>query len=140
MNGNYTNGQILGINFDNYLCNYQNLLVLILLQFRNDVKMYHWQTKLFNRHKISDELLDSIDKLSDKIIETLFGRLNTRPFLKDDKIVIRNIDDNLFVSILKYNRDILEKILDKISFISFKSLIDELLVEINKTLYLTSFN
>jgi len=40
--------------------------VKLLLQFRTDIKLYHWQTKSFAHHKISDELLGSIDDLSDK--------------------------------------------------------------------------
>ena len=127
------------INFDNYNNNYQNLLIKILLQFRMDVKMYHWQTKYFSKHKISDELLSSIDDISDKIIEVMLGKLNIRPNI-DDTIFISNMKDETFIDILNNNVVLLEKILNYIKFVSFKSLIDELLVEINKVLYLMSFN
>ena len=133
----YKNG--MSINFDDYDGNYQNLLIKILLQFRMDIKMYHWQTKYFSKHKISDELLSSIDDISDKIIEVMLGKFNMRPDL-NDSILIRNIDDNIIIDILYKNVNLLEKILNYIKFVSFKSLIDELLVEINKILYLMSFN
>ena len=137
MNKNTNNGT--SINFDNYNGNYQNLLIKILLQFRMDVKMYHWQTKYFSKHKISDELLSSIDDISDKIIEVMLGKFNMRPNI-DDTIFISNMKDETFIDILNKNVILLEKILNYIKFVSFKSLIDELLVEINKVLYLMSFN
>ena len=137
MNKNTNNDT--SINFDNYNGNYQNLLIKILLQFRMDVKMYHWQTKYFSKHKISDELLSSIDDISDKIIEVMLGKFNMRPDI-DDTIFISNMKDETFIDILNKNVILLEKILNYIKFVSFKSLIDELLVEINKVLYLMSFN
>jgi len=129
----------LGINFDDYSGDYQNLLIKILLQFRMDIKMFHWQTNCYSKHKISDDLLTSVDNISDKIIEVVLGKFNMRPDI-NDKILIRNIDDKFFIELLNYNVKSLEHILIYIKFISFKSLIDELLVEINKTLYLMSFN
>jgi len=127
------------INFDDYNGNYQNLLIKILLQFRMDIKIYHWQTKQFSKHKISDELLSSIDDIIDKIIEVVLGNYNIRPNI-NDTILIRNIDENYIIDILQLNTKLLEKMLNYIKFVSFKSLIDELLVEIKKTLYLMSFN
>lgn len=135
---NFKNNDV-SINFDDYNGNYQNLLIKILLQFRMDIKIYHWQTKQFSKHKISDELLSSIDDISDKIIEVVLGNYNIRPNI-NDTLLIRNIDDNYIIDLLQLNTKLLEKMLNYIKFVSFKSLIDELLVEIKKTLYLMSFN
>jgi hypothetical protein len=126
------------INFDDYKNNHQNLLIKILLQLRMDVKLYHWNTKNYSRHKISDDLLNSIDDKSDKIIEVMLGKYNIRPNI-NDKIIIRSINDLMFINLLKTNIIMLENNINHIKFISFKSLIDELLVDIYKTLYLLSF-
>ena len=117
-----------------------NYLIKVLMQLRLDTKLYHWQTTLFNKHKISDELLSDIDEISDKIVEVSLGKYNIRPIISDE-IIMRNISDDFFINIIKENISILEKnILNDIKYISFKSLIDELLVLLNKTLYLLSFN
>ena len=130
--------QEFNINFDDYKNNHQNLLIKILLQFRMDIKMYHWNTKFYSKHKISDELLNSIDIISDKMIEVMLGKYNMRPNL-NDIIKIRNINDENIIGLLKINVFMLKKILYYIKFLSFKIIVDELLIEINKILYLLSF-
>lgn len=115
-------------------------IICFFLQLRNDIKMYHWQTKSFPYHKISDDLLSTIDSLSDKFVETLLGRLETRPNI-DSTIQIKNISDNLFKEILDRALYFLENELNEIE--SYKDLInirDEIVGEINKTKYLLTFS
>ena len=120
--------------------NITSKIICFFLQFRNDIKMYHWQTKSFPYHKISDELLSTIDSLSDKFVETLLGRLETRPNI-DSKIYIRNISDELFKEILDAANDFLVNQLSEIeSYTDLINIRDEIIGEINKTKYLLTFS
>ena len=120
--------------------NITSKIICFFLQLRNDIKMYHWQTKSFPYHKISDELLSTIDSLSDKFVETLLGRLETRPNI-DSKIYIRNISDELFKEILDVANNFLANELNEIdSYTDLINIRDEIIGEINKTKYLLTFN
>lgn len=43
-------------------------------QMREQLKLYHWQTHSYARHKATDELLDSLDKLIDEYVEVYMGK------------------------------------------------------------------
>lgn len=44
-----------------------------LIKFQITMKIHHWQTKSFARHKASDGLLDALSDLVDKFMEGLQG-------------------------------------------------------------------
>jgi DNA-binding ferritin-like protein len=115
--------------------------ITLLLQFRTDIKLYHWKTKSFAHHKISDEFLDSIDYLSDKLVEAISGFYNIRPIMSGQTISIRNISE--VAEMIEVIRSVGAE-LKKPSLIMENSDIanirDELLGSMDKTLYLLSFN
>ena len=115
-------------------------IINLLLQFRTDIKMYHWQTDSFAYHKISDELLSSIDDLSDQLVEALSGLLNTRPLaLVNSSIMIRNIDLDLFLNELDRVSDVLRNKTKIAKFSEIANIRDEILGAIDKAKYLMSF-
>lgn len=136
-------------------CNNNNELssiINLLLQFRTDIKMFHWQTESFAYHKISDELLSSIDDLSDQLVEALSGVLNTRPlalgrnpsginFPKvNSSIIVKDINTDLFLNELDRVTDVLRNATS--SFLKFSEIAnirDEILGAIDKAKYLMSF-
>ena len=50
-----------------------NKLINILLKLRTIIKIYHWNTKIYKDHIISNDLLSDIDDLTDKLTEVLLG-------------------------------------------------------------------
>jgi hypothetical protein len=48
--------------------------VNFFFQMREQLKLYHWQTHSYARHKATDELLDSLDKLIDEYVEVYMGK------------------------------------------------------------------
>ena len=46
----------------------------VMLILRNQVKLYHWQTMSFSRHKATDDLVTSLDTNIDKFTEAYMGR------------------------------------------------------------------
>jgi hypothetical protein len=41
---------------------------------REQIKLYHWQTKMYSRHKATDEVLEKLDKLIDMFVEVWMGK------------------------------------------------------------------
>ena len=52
----------------------------VLLILRNQVKLYHWQTFSFGRHKATDDLVASLDTNIDKFTEAYMGRYGRPKF------------------------------------------------------------
>jgi hypothetical protein len=49
-------------------------IVCHLLTIRNQIKLYHWQTKQFSRHKATDDLTAALDLNIDAFVESYMGR------------------------------------------------------------------
>lgn len=47
-------------------------LVMGLLHFRNQLKLYHWQTAGYGAHKALDDAVTTLDDHTDKLLETGF--------------------------------------------------------------------
>jgi DNA-binding ferritin-like protein len=135
-------------------CNNNELssIINLLLQFRTDIKMFHWQTNSFAYHKISDELLSSIDDLSDQLVEALSGVLNTRPSMRlrdpthpcpkvNSSILVRNIELDLFLNELDRVSDVLRNAtsISSLKFSEIANIRDEILGAIDKAKYLMTF-
>lgn len=113
----------------------------LLLLLRNQLKIYHWQTLLYSRHKSSDEFIESIEKLTDKFIEAWSG-CNGPIKIEHDKntLKLNNYnDDHIIKFIVTIKKIFLEETanLPQVEFISIR---DEILMEINKLLYLFKQN
>lgn len=128
---------------------YSNL-ILTFFTILNQVKLYHWQTVSYPRHKATDDLHESLSSLIDKFIEVLHGRLSTnenpkyRITLEENKnIIINNMTDSTGLELLKNIRKYLEGSEMKTIMNNSTELInirDEMLSEVNKCIYLFSLN
>ena len=49
--------------------------LLTFMTILDQIKLYHWQTTSYSRHKATDELHEQISELVDKFIETIHGKL-----------------------------------------------------------------
>lgn len=49
-------------------------IVSHLLTIRNQIKVYHWQTKSFARHTATDNLTAALDTAIDAFVESYMGR------------------------------------------------------------------
>ena len=113
-------------------------IINLLLQFRTDIKIYHWQTESFAYHKISDELLSSIDDLSDKLVEALLGILNIRPEV-NSSILVRDVNKDLLLNELNGVSNVLRNKTKIMTFSEIANIRDELLGAIDKAKYLMTF-
>lgn len=113
-------------------------LLLNLLQLKNQMKLYHWQTEIHSRHVGSDIFLKKYDDVLDSLIEAYQGKYNTIKLNKDMKIL--NIPDNKIIEFLKkareYLNNIAPKLFNKENNGDLFNLKDEILEIIDKTIYL----
>ncbi len=121
-------------------------LISFFFSLSNTVKLYHWSTNLYSRHKSSDDLFGIITSLTDKFMETYQGKYGkiSRSNIDDIDIKSKIISDDNFVIYLRNVSQFLEDII-KNKFLSSKdtdllNIRDELLGEINKSIYLLTFN
>jgi DNA-binding ferritin-like protein len=77
-------------------------IINIMMTLRDQVKIYHWQTKEFSRHKATDELIDKLDDNIDKFVEVYMGK-HGRPVFgrSNSSIRIRNFQEKDAPTLLK---------------------------------------
>jgi len=61
--------------------------VHFLLLLRNQLKLYHWQTRVYARHIATDKVLEELDELIDQYVEVYMGKYG-RPKLTGADAVI----------------------------------------------------
>uniref|UniRef100_A0A6C0EZZ5 Uncharacterized protein n=1 Tax=viral metagenome TaxID=1070528 RepID=A0A6C0EZZ5_9ZZZZ len=111
-----------------------------MLTLRNQVKIYHWETKNFARHKATDELVDKLDASIDKFVEVYIGKYG-RPSLnsRTGSIKIRNFHDREAPVLLKqaigWMTTKLPSLL-KPTDTDLLNIRDEIIADLNQTLYL----
>lgn len=113
-------------------------VVVFLLQFLNNVKMFHWNTYFYSEHKATDMLYEKLNDLVDELVETLMGKSGHR-ILNVNRMEIR-FDKSK--TQFKHNLvECREKLLQWEPFMKKNNLVnlrDEIVDVINKTLYLLS--
>lgn len=107
---------------------------------REQVKLYHWQTHVFARHKATDDLLDSLDKVIDEYVEVYMGKYG-RPKLttRTNTLQLKNMNEKMATSFIQqciaYLQGPLVKKLQP-SDTQLINLRDEMLADLTKVLYL----
>ena len=114
--------------------------ILYFLAFQHDIKLYHWTTLSYSRHKASDKLFSDLSDNIDKFVEIYIGIYGRPKFSKkeltnnyhihNDKDIISCLDEfnnylktTIFNFISKDNTDLLK-------------IRDSIIGDINQTKYL----
>lgn len=107
---------------------------------RSQIKLYHWQTYQFARHKATDDLISALDELMDSYVEVYMGKYG-RPKMTSttNSTVVKNMSESTAVSFvrgaIKYLETTLVKRL-KPTDTDLVNIRDEMLSNLNKLLYL----
>ena len=111
------------------------------LTTQQNIRMYHWTTKIYNQHVISGKLYEKLDELFDKFVETYLGKYENLNY-KKLKILSNYLSDKEFIEFLKRFKQFLmselEFILssDDMKNSDLKNIRDEILGEINQVIFL----
>ena len=112
-------------------------IVLSMLSMRNQIKLYHWQTRLFSRHKATDDLVDKLDSNIDTFVEAYMGKYG-RPHVVGS-IKLHNYSEVTSKKYVIECRKYLSKILPKklsTNDTDLLNLRDTILGDLNQVLYL----
>jgi len=72
----------------NYIPNNQNKshIVKIFIELLNMVKLYHWKTRSYSKHKATDELYENLNKHIDEFVEIMLGKDQSRIQMMEKRI------------------------------------------------------
>lgn len=107
---------------------------------RNQIKLYHWQTSLYSRHKATDNVIEALDGHIDKYVEVYIGKYG-RPRMdsRTNTTTVQNMSNSSIVKFVKrciaYLTVELVKGLAKTDT-DLVNIRDEMLAELNQLLYL----
>jgi hypothetical protein len=114
--------------------------ISFFFQLRTQLKLYHWQTRMYSRHKASDEVLEKLDELIDKYVEIYIGKYG-RPKLDSstNTTTVQNLSEGSVVKYIhKYiaymNEPLVKRL--KATDTDLVNLRDEMVGELNQLLYL----
>ena len=115
-------------------------IVKPMMEFRGQVKLYHWKTSSFARHKGTDKFLEKFDKLIDEFVEVLSGSRGEK-VTDNFSIKFKTLTDKTAENYLKTFRDWVSEKLP--TFLhehetDLLNLKDEILANVNRLLYLFS--
>jgi hypothetical protein len=118
--------------------------VQFLFMMREQIKLYHWQTHSYARHKATDELLDSLDKLIDEYVEVYMGKYGRpRVNAKTGTIRIGNLNEKGAARFLRVCAEHLQGPFVrrlKESDTDLINLRDEILAHLHRVMYLFSLD
>jgi hypothetical protein len=114
--------------------------VNFFFSMREQIKLYHWQTHSFARHKATDDVISALDQSIDKYVEVYMGKYG-RPKVTGGTNMVRvqNMTEKTAVRFVKTCLVYLEGPLVKRLKPTDTDLVnirDEMLAELNQLLYL----
>jgi hypothetical protein len=111
-------------------------LVQSFLEFLVNLKMYHWRTQSYPRHKASDDCFQKIQALIDQFVEVYVGRHGRKPFLSmsNECCAIHSLTDKFMPKYIQNFRNKLQRL--KLRDPDLINIRDEIIGELNQCLYL----
>lgn len=107
---------------------------------RSQIKLFHWQTTSYARHKATDDLIKALDDTSDKYVEVYMGRYG-RPKMtaRNSTARIQNLNEKSIARFIKacvayLEVDLVKRL--KPADTDLVNLRDEMLAELNQITYL----
>jgi Family of unknown function (DUF5856) len=107
---------------------------------RDQMKLYHWQTSLYARHKATDEVIKDLDELIDLFVEVYMGKYG-RPNMTraTNTVVVRNLSEKSATKFVKEALEYLQGPLTKSlkgSDTDLTNIRDEMMGKLHQLLYL----
>jgi len=118
--------------------------VNFFFEMREQIKLYHWQTKSFAQHKATDDLIKSLDENIDTYVETYMGKYG-RPKMstRNNSFRLQNMNSKMAVKFIKncighLQGPLVKKLKpDDTDLVNIR---DEMLGDLHKVLYLFTLN
>jgi DNA-binding ferritin-like protein len=116
-------------------------ILQVLLLLRNQVKVYHWQTMSFARHKATDDLVTALDTHIDTFTEVYMGKYGRPHFTaKHSTLRLYDLSDKkghrVLEEAVKWLVNDLPKHLKPKEDSDLLNIRDEIVADLNKARYL----
>ena len=114
--------------------------VQFFFTMREQIKLYHWQTKSYPRHKATDTVIENLDSSIDKYVEVYMGKYGRMKMNSSTaSISIKNLSESSVINFIKrcilyLNNDLVSRLKDNDT--DLINIRDEMLAELNQLLYL----
>lgn len=105
---------------------------MVFLRILDMIKLFHWNTKDYAKHKATDELHGSLSKLVDSYVEKHFGE--TGRVVVHETVRYDTLTDDAFLKEINKFKDYLIRMKNPSTDLS--NIRDEMLGEVNQFLYL----
>lgn len=117
-------------------------IITPLVQFQQQMRIFHWQTDSYARHKAFGKIYENLDGLVDEFVETYMGIFGkSKPVNSFSFVLVPLIDDEVVSEVLEdfieYLNDMSLEIDDKTDLLNIR---DSILGEVNKLKYLLTLS
>ncbi len=120
---------------------YVRVFVKRMLETVPVIRLYHWKTDSYATHKATDGLLETLNEIIDKYVETLLGKTNVKLKTSDyNTLTVKTPENNQGLE--KYIHELIDFLLDihkKLNLemdVDLTNLRDEMIGDLNRFLYL----
>lgn len=116
-------------------------LITLVFSMLHQIKLFHWATSSYAKHKALDDLHATLSDKTDLLVESYIGRYKKQPLKTFTVQVAVHSDVSKLEKYLEGERDklaALEKSFGKSH--ELQNIVDEMMAEIDKTLYLCRLN
>lgn len=112
-------------------------LIEYVLQLLNQIKVLHWGSMSFAKHKALDKLYESLSTKTDLLVEGFLGKYKKSP-LQAMEFNIRILTDPMKIEkFLEIQRDHMTGLVRNMrKDPEFVNIVEEMIAEVNKTIYL----
>lgn len=112
-------------------------MIEALLQVLSQLRVLHWQATNYNHHVIYGNLYESLDSSVDELLETMFGQ-GIDSSLEGKVITLANTNE---IDVNQFFSDTIECLTTvKTEVPSETNIVDAMIDEINKSIYLLKMN
>jgi len=113
-------------------------VVLLSLGVLNTLKVYHWRSKTYKEHKISDDLYDELQTHIDDLVENVLGMEKRHLSMRGTQTITINtaVTKKAIRKYLTNYKHALIQFSELKNASSVNNTVDEILVKVNQFLYL----
>jgi hypothetical protein len=133
-------------NVNKSIVSFQKEIALCFLEHLMNIKLFHWKTFSYASHKASDELYGKLNDTTDKFMEVLFGKTQTRIDIQKNKLQLKNLGNTQeiknYIDEFKKYLVALDNVpeMKSMSNTDLYNIRDEILGDLNQFLYLLTLN
>jgi hypothetical protein len=117
-----------------------NKVIINLLKIQNQLRILHWQTKSFARHKAFGKTYDDLDGLIDTLVEIHQGKYGVIVYESPVDLGLVNIEeidiDSILIQLTDYLTSTFDEMHDPVKDVDCLNVRDEILTVINRLRYL----